>query len=69
MSTLRPSLTDLESLGWRMVYTFLQATASGLVATSFTDLGALEAVAVGGVASALVPLRSFATNQLKRDRG
>lgn len=69
MSSLRPSLTDLESLGWRMVYTFLQALAGGLIATNFTDLNALEAVAVGAVAAALVPLRSFATKQLKRDSG
>lgn len=65
---MRPTREELENLGWRCAWTFVEAFIGGLVVSSFIDVSAAEAAAVAAGAAVLTVLKNYASVKLGRQR-
>ena len=55
---------NLQDLGHRTFWTFVQSFLAMLIASQVIDLAVLHAAVISGVAASLVPVKEYARHQL-----
>ena len=67
MSQFRPSVSELEELGWRTLWTFAQAFTGALLSAAIFDYNVLWAAAGAGFAAVLTSIKQFTVQQLAKN--
>lgn len=68
MTKLRPSLKDLEALGWRMLWKFVATFGTIVPSTgilAIDDVSTLEGAGIAGLSVVMLELVEFANRRLR----